>query len=104
VMGCPVDQRVGHTIAAIMVAEIGDVNRFLNPQKLCSWAGLTPKHRESEIKVRRGRITNQGSPLVRWAAIEAVALSRLPIAVNDALIRHQAPTPAHLTQHRRVSS
>jgi transposase len=67
---------VGRTVAAIMVAEIGDVTRFANPQALCSWAGLTPKHRESDTKVRRGRITKAGSKLVRWAAIEAVSNGR----------------------------
>ena len=46
--------RVGPTIVAIMVAEIGDISRFANPQALCSWAGLTPKHHESDTKVRRG--------------------------------------------------
>jgi transposase len=40
---------------------------------LCSWAGLTPRHRESDTTVRRGRITKQGSKLVRWAVIEAVS-------------------------------
>jgi transposase len=67
---------VGHTIGAIMVAEIGDVSRFGNPEALCSWAGLTPRHRESDVKVRRGSITKQGSTLVRWAAIEAVSNGR----------------------------
>jgi transposase len=67
---------VGRVVAAIMVAEIGDVTRFPNPQALCSWAGLTPRHRESDTKVRRGRITKAGSKLVRWAAIEAVANGR----------------------------
>ena len=65
--------RVGTTLAAIFTAEIGDVTRFASPAKLCSWAGLTPKHRESDTTVRRGHITKQGSKLVRWAAIEAVA-------------------------------
>ena len=63
---------VGKVIAAIFVAEIGDVGRFDSAKELCSWAGLTPKHRESDQVVRRGAITKQGSPLVRWAAIEAV--------------------------------
>ena len=63
---------VGKVIAAIFVAEIGDVSRFDSAKKLCSWAGLTPKHRESDEVVHRGSITKQGSPLVRWAAIEAV--------------------------------
>ena len=63
---------VGRTIAAVFVAEIGDVTRFPGPEQLCSWAGLTPKHFESDTKVIRGRVTKQGSKLVRWAAIEAV--------------------------------
>ena len=62
---------VGRTFAAIFVAEIGDVTRFPGPRQLCSWAGLTPKHFESDTTVHRGGITKQGSPLVRWAAIEA---------------------------------
>jgi transposase len=64
---------VGQILAAVFVAEIGDISRFPDPQTLCSWAGLTPKHRESDTKVRRGRITKKGNKLVRWAAIEAVA-------------------------------
>jgi transposase len=67
---------VGKVIGAIFVAEIGDVSRFPSPEKLCSWAGLTPRHRESDDKVQRGPITKQGSPLVRWAAIEAVTKLR----------------------------
>ena len=62
----------GDRPATIFVAEIGDVGRFDSAKKLCSWAGLTPKHRESDEVVRRGAITTQGSSLVRWAAIEAV--------------------------------
>jgi transposase len=64
---------IGSTIAAILVAEIGDVTRFRSAEALCSWAGLTPKHRESDTKTVRGSITKQGSKLVRWALIEAVS-------------------------------
>lgn len=64
---------VGRVFAAVFVAEIGDVARFGSAEALCSWAGLTPQHRESDTKVTRGRITKQGSKLVRWAALEAVA-------------------------------
>ena len=63
---------VGRTIAAIFVTEIGDVHRFRSAEALCSWAGLTPRHRESDTKVIRGRITKQGSKLVRWATLEAI--------------------------------
>jgi transposase len=51
---------VGPVLAAVFVAEIGDVTRFVSPQALCSWAGLT----------------KAGSPLVRWAAVEAISHMR----------------------------
>jgi transposase len=63
---------VGAILGAVFVAEIGQVHRFPGPAQLASWAGLTPKHHESDTKVHRGRITKQGSTLVRWAAVEAV--------------------------------
>ena len=64
---------VGRTLAAIFVAEIGDVSRFKSPEALSSWAGLAPRHHESDTKVIRGQITKMGSKLMRWAAIEAVS-------------------------------
>ncbi len=64
---------VGPVLAAVFVAEIGDATRFPSPDRLCSWAGLTPRHRESDTKVRRGSITKQGSKMVRWAALEAIS-------------------------------
>jgi transposase len=63
---------IGPVLAAVFVAEIGDVHRFAGPDRLCSWAGLTPRHYESDTMVRRGHISKQGSKLVRWAAVEAV--------------------------------
>ena len=71
---------VGPTLAAVFVAEIGEVDRFSGPDKLCCWAGLTPRHRESDTTVHRGSITKQGSTLVRWAAIEAV--QKLPASAG----------------------
>ena len=66
---------VGPTLAAVFVAEIGQVDRFTRPEQLASWAGLTPRHRESDTTVHRGRITKQGATLVRWAAVEAAHCS-----------------------------
>jgi transposase len=64
---------VGRVLAAVFVAEIGDVHRFPDARHLCSWAGLTPRLRESDAHTHRGHITKQGSRLLRWAAIEAVS-------------------------------
>jgi transposase len=67
---------IGPVFAAVFRAEIGEVTRFPSPRQLNSWAGLTPRHRESDTTVHRGPITKQGSRLVRWAAVEAVQRSR----------------------------
>jgi transposase len=63
---------IGPVLGAVIVAEIGDVSRFPAPGQLCSWAGLTPRHRESDLKVARGHLTKQGSPILRWALVEAI--------------------------------
>jgi len=78
---------IGPTLAAVFVAEIGDVTRFASAPKLTCWAGLTPKHHESDTHVHRGRITKQGSRLVRWAAIESV--KRIPAASPAGLLRER---------------
>jgi transposase len=80
---------IGPVLAAVITAEIGDVTRFASAARLCSWAGLTPRHRESDTKVARGHVTKQGSRLLRWALIEAV--QRIPRdsvtgAIKDAII------------------
>jgi len=54
---------VGPVFAAIFVAEIGDVTRFDNARQISSWADMTPRHRESDVKAHRGAITKQGPRL-----------------------------------------
>ena len=80
---------IGPVLGAVIVAEIGDITRFRRPGQLCCWAGLTPRHYESDTKVIRGHVTKQGSRLLRWALTEAIqrqpAGSR-PRAVRDSII------------------
>jgi transposase len=78
---------VGPVLAAVLVAEVGEVHRFASAPQRCSWAGLTPRHRQSDTTVRRGPITNQGPRLVRWAAVEAV--QRLPGGSKQAAWFHR---------------
>jgi transposase len=92
---------IGPILAAVIVAEIGDVTRFPRPQKLCCWAGLTPRHRESDIKVARGHITKQGSKILRWALIEAVQHqpSTSPIrAVKDRILARRGPEARNIAK------
>jgi hypothetical protein len=62
---------VGRYTAMLIIAEIGDMNRFPTARHLCSWAGLTPSVRSSDGKARLGHISRQGSPALRWAFVEA---------------------------------
>lgn len=67
---------VGYLTAMMLVAEIGDIERFATARKLCAWAGLTPQVRNSDRSVRHGHITKQGSTWVRWALVEAAQLAK----------------------------
>ena len=63
---------IGPVLGAVICAEIGDVTRFRKPGQLASWAGLTPRHYESDTKVIRGHVSKQGSRMLRWALVEAI--------------------------------
>jgi transposase len=67
---------VGRLTAMTLVAEIGDLARFPTARKLCAWAGLTRKVRNSDPKVRHGHITKQGSPWVRGILQEAAQTAK----------------------------
>jgi transposase len=63
---------IGPVLAAIFVVEIGDITRFDTADQLACWAGITPRHYESDRTVRRGHVSKEGCALVRWAAVEAI--------------------------------
>jgi transposase len=67
---------VGEFTALVMVAEIGDITRFPTARKLASWAGLTPTVRGSDLKVRHGHISKQGSVWLRWVLNQAAQTSK----------------------------
>ena len=62
---------VGRYTTMLIIAEVGDINRFPSARHLCAWAGLTPTVRSSDGKARLGHISRQGSPALRWALVEA---------------------------------
>jgi transposase len=67
---------VGEFTALVMVAEIGDISRFPSARKLASWAGLTPTVRGSDLKVRHGHISKQGSVWLRWVMNQAAQTAK----------------------------
>lgn len=66
---------IGYTIAAIILAEIGDINNFASPAKLLAFAGMEPSTYQS------GKYTASNTPMVkrdstylRWAIMQAARL------------------------------
>ena len=62
---------VGIITAAIVVAEVGDIQRFPTARHFGSWCGLTPTEHSSAEHIRRGHISKQGSRWLRWVLVEA---------------------------------
>jgi transposase len=59
--------------SALMIkSEIGDINRFANANKLCSYAGLIPSTYQSAEKTRTGRITKRGSKWLRKTLVDSI--------------------------------
>jgi Transposase IS116/IS110/IS902 family len=66
----------GEFTALVMLAEIGGISRFPSARKLASWAGLTPTVRGSDLTVRHGHISKQGSAWLRWVLNQAAQTAR----------------------------
>jgi transposase len=68
----------------LLLAEIGDIQRFAHPRALANYAGLVPWVRESADKRRSGGTTRVGSPWLRWIMVEAAQVAvRTSPAVKD---------------------
>jgi transposase len=62
---------IGSYSAMILLAEIGEIQRFPSAKALFSYAGLVPWVRESAGHKSRGGISRCGSPRLRWVMVEA---------------------------------
>lgn len=81
---------ISYYSALLILSEIGEVERFPDAKRLCSYAGLVPSIYSSGSKTYHGRITKQGSRWLRWILVEAST--------------HAANGDAHLQSlYRRVS-
>ena len=63
---------ISYFTALVIKSEIGDIGRFANARKLCSYAGLIPSTYASADRVRHGRITKRGSKWLRKSLIDAI--------------------------------
>lgn len=62
---------VGPVTIDVVVSELGDVGRFKSSKAVTAYAGLCPRVRQSAGKGKDLGITKEGSPLLRWALVEA---------------------------------
>ena len=67
---------IGPYSALLILSEIGDVRRFPDARRLCSYAGLVPSVHASGGKTRLGRLTKQGSKWLRWILVEGAIHAR----------------------------
>jgi transposase len=64
---------IGEKIAATIISEIGEIDRFNNPKKLVAFAGIDPSVFESgKFTATKNRITKRGSSRLRHALYMAV--------------------------------
>ena len=74
---------VGEYSAAMMVAEIGDVHRFPGPKQLCSFAGLVPSTRSSDLRVTRDGSPKKGHPGSGGLWLTPPSVRRVPVRVLE---------------------
>lgn len=80
------------TVAVGLLAAIGDIKRFSNPQKLVSYVGLNPRVRQSGLGLaQHGRISKHGRAQARAMLVEAAwAAARAPGPLHAFFIRIRA--------------
>jgi transposase len=97
---------VGEVVSDIVLAEIGDAERFRSLKDATAYAGLVPGKHESDTKRKDMPITKQGSALLRWAMVEAawvaVAQSARWRGVYEALKKRRQSKRAIIAVARRL--
>jgi transposase len=81
------------TAAAVLVAELGEVRRFLHPRHLMAFLGLVPREHSSGQSRHLGGITKAGNAHARWILVEATQHAFLPPKVSAQLTGRQKDQP-----------
>jgi len=69
---------IGLTIADILIAEIGSIDRFYCGKALVAFAGIDPRVKQSSTSLKRNtRITKRGSPRLRHILYFATVVAQL---------------------------
>lgn len=87
---------IGEKIAATIISEIGEIDRFNHPKKLVAFAGVDPSVFESgKFRATQNRITKRGSSRLRHALYMAVRC-----AIRDC--RKQKTTDEIIPRNKRL--
>jgi len=63
---------ISYTLAAIILSEIGDIDRFTTPAKLLAFAGLEPStYQSGKYNASHTPMVKRGSAYLRWAMLTA---------------------------------
>jgi len=63
---------ISYTLAAIIMAEVGNITRFSTPEKLQAFAGLEPTaYQSGQFIGKRDVMVKRGSKYLRWALLQA---------------------------------
>lgn len=68
---------IGVTASALLVAFVGDINRFDHPDKLVAYIGIDPRVKQSGTSIHgRGAITKRGNALLRHVLFQAAFIAK----------------------------
>jgi transposase len=88
---------IGAYSAMVILAEVGEIERFGTKRALASYAGLTPSVRESAGKKKRGGIGHHGSGTLRWIMLQvAQVAARCSPAARAWYLRLKQRKPAQV--------
>ena len=76
---------IGLITSLTILAELGDLSRFRSRAAVVNYAGLVPRHRDSNDKRWSGHITRRGSAHLRGVLIEAAWMAAPRVPVYQAL-------------------
>ena len=83
---------VGVVLAAVIVLEIGRIDRFPSAEHLASYAGTTPRVHSSGGKTRYGPLRSDVNRYLKWAFAEAA---------NSVAVNHRRRPDRHVSRRYR---
>ncbi|MCO5063358.1 MAG: IS110 family transposase [Rhizobiaceae bacterium] len=83
--------------AVVLVAELGDFDRFTRPTQLMAYVGLVPSETSSGGHRRLGGITKAGNEAVRRTLVECAWNYRMPARISKNMMEHQKRLPREVS-------